>query len=244
VAVLFLASVCGCGRQEAAAPLFVYCPPGVQPYAAGLVGKLSQGPGAPATLAPVRDEDLLAALAGLKAGDLVVCTEGTLPEALAAAGLARRRYAAGALRLAVLSRKPASLEDLCGPGVRLGSGTPKGPLGMQVRRALPPPIHDQVTANVVCRSEVSSELLRLLDQGALDAAFVWGPLQPTAARHEVDLDTTATELCCPLIVVELTCSRQPTAVLEHVRTVWSSVATAAPGPAAGAKTKPASREQP
>ena len=222
VALLLLLGASGCGRRSASQPVFVYCTPGMQPYAALLAGLLhDQVGGGPATVAPLREDDLLTAVTGLKAGDLVICAEGALPDALAARGLARRRYTIGALRLTALARDATTVEDLCRPGVRVGSGTPKGPLGEQVRSCLPATLRDRIEANTIYRSEVSGELLRLLGQGAIAAAFVWAPAKSPAGCRELDLGTAATRPCCPLVAVELTYSRQAADVLDRVRALWT-----------------------
>ncbi|OGV73275.1 MAG: hypothetical protein A3K19_14430 [Lentisphaerae bacterium RIFOXYB12_FULL_65_16] len=237
-AALALAFACGCGRRVPPQPLFVYCPSGSQPYAALLAGLVRDEPGGVPTVVPLRDAELLSALSGISRGDLVVCPAGALSEAIETSGLVRRRYALGTVRLTVLARKAATVEDLCRPGVRLGGGWAGGSLDALTRRCVPDACRDRFEAKMVHRSDVAAELLRLLNLGGLDAVCVWRPAKLPTGLHEVELGVPNERRGCRLLAIELRCTRRPSASLDRIRALWTGATAQAALGAGGVEPVP------
>lgn len=223
VLLVVLVTTAGCTRQQAAPSkqVLVYCTPDVKPYARCIADALREVTGADPVLASVRPRDLVSALAATRAGDFVVCLQGSVPSALDERQFVSRWHQAGHVSLGLISRTECSLADLCQPGVRIGWGTPGGTLEAAISQSLSPSERQTMEANIVYRSERCAELIRLVRLGALDAAFIWAPDTPPADLHAIRIppERGATR---DLLVGTLSCSRQPGPLLERVRSAWST----------------------
>ena len=199
--------------------LLLYCTPSAKRYAAELARTAEAACGRAVILAPLRRHDLLTAVSGTRAGDFVLTLDASLGADLAGLGLAGRVQELGNLSLCAVTAGGESLKDLCEPGVRLGSGSPKGVLGRACAAALPSPLREAVDVNARHRSERCDELVRLIRLGALDAAVVWEtPSLPEGLRS---LAIPGTASAGRLYAIRLTCSRHTPERLSRVGDAWS-----------------------
>jgi hypothetical protein len=156
-------------------------------------------------VAPMTGADIVAALEGLKAGDVAVIAGSRLRDRLLERKLVRGEPVSYPLNVCAVALRPLELADLGQPGLRLGGGAKDGDLAAAVERVLPMDLRPLVEANTRQRGERSEELVRLLRLGALDAAFVWDTPAPAADLQRVRLPPDPSP--CPLLIVALSCSR-------------------------------------
>ena len=221
ISVLTLLASGGCRRSGGARSesLLVYCTPPTKLYAAALVHLAEEATGRPVILAPLRKGDLLSAVSGTRAGDFVLTLDQTLAAELVDLGLGEEPHDLGHVALCAVTSEATSLAELSRPGVRLGSGSPSGPLGRAAATALPADLRQAVDANVRHRSEHSGELIRLVRLGALDGALVWAALPAPQGLRSLAVPGAGS--AGRLRVVQLTCSRQPARRLAAVHSAWS-----------------------
>ncbi len=227
----------GCGRGERSpeSSVLVYCTPGSKVYAAAVRAHLSRAGAGEVILAPLGARDLVTALSGTRAGDLVVCLGERLPGELAGLGFVRDRFEIGRLTPCLVSTRPIPLERTVEKDMRLGFGKADSPLERSSRAALSPGLADGVEAHIGQRSVRPSELVRLLRLEALDAVFVWD--NPALTRG---LERTVLPGSCPLVAIQLSCSEKPTALLDAVREIWADTEAAEHLRAIGVKRVPQS----
>lgn len=196
---------CGPAAKPAPRPLLLYCTPSVEAHGKVLKGVLERGGGRQVLVAPMTGDDIVAALQGLKAGDLAVVAGSGVCTRLHEGGLVRGEPVVYPLTPCAVAAKPLELADLGRPGMRLGGCAKGGDRAAAVERALPAELRPLVEANTVQRGERGEELVRLVRLGALDAAFVWDTPPPAAGLHLVRLPPDPAP--CPLLVIALRCSR-------------------------------------
>lgn len=206
VAVLFPAG-CGPDGSPASDAALVYVP---KPLAGSVSAPVrpKEWSNPALILAPLRPDDLLAAIRNTGSGDFAVAvTPGPLANALLVEGLAAETKSLRVLRLVLAARRPLAVDRLGETGLRLGTGSPKGALGQAVPRALGDELADAVRANTVHKTESSAALIRLVQQDALDAALVWDIATGTA--HDLIITPlTGDEAWSDLVICRLHASRR------------------------------------
>jgi hypothetical protein len=212
ILLCILAVACSKPEKGGPSPLMLYCTPEAAPHARALA-KLAEG--REVVVAPMKPEDILAAIEGARAGDFVVFVGKGFGEKLTSRHLSR--FAAvpvQTLGVCLVSAKPVQLDDVARPGLRLGSGTAGGTLDS----SLPADLREAIAPQVIHRSGRGDELVRLVRLGSLDAALVWDT--PPPAPDLPTLSLPRDQASCPLHVMALDTSRLPAAESRTLLEFW------------------------
>jgi len=206
---------CNRGRDSAGEPLFLYCTPSAKPFALVLQQRATAALQREVILAPLRAKDLTTALASTRAGDVVICLGESLPKTLSEHKLLAKSTVIGYVAPCLAASRYLTLQEAAAGGMRLGFGKADGPLGRTALQGIPTDLKDGVTANITQRSEKTAELSRLLRLGALDATFTWD-----SPALSAEVKTTPLHATCPLLAIELSCSRKSPDLLRSLWETW------------------------
>jgi molybdate transport system substrate-binding protein len=127
--------------------------------------------------------------------DVYAAADTELPQSLYRAGLVQRPVAFARNRLVLATRSPTirSLADAARRGVTIAMGSPTVPVGAYARRVLARvPEGRRIMSNVRSEEPDVSGVVGKVEQGAVDAGFVYATDARTAALRAISLPNART----------------------------------------------------